>query len=44
MDIRIVEEDDVALFQGRQEMLLQLGLEGFGVHGAIIGFGLDDIA
>ena len=41
MDVEIVEDDDVTLFQCRQEMLREPGFEGLGVHRAIIGFGRD---
>ena len=42
MSLEIVEHDDVALPQSRQEVALEPGFEGLGVHGVVVGFGRDD--
>ena len=42
VSLEIVEHDDVALLQSRQEMVLEPGFEGLGVHGAVVGLGGDD--
>ena len=39
VSLEIVEHDDVALLQSRQEMVLEPGFEGLGVHGAVVGLG-----
>src|SRR5665811_2107860 len=42
VSLEIVEQDDVALLQSRQEMVLEPGFEGLGVHGVVVGLGCDD--
>jgi hypothetical protein len=41
VSLEIVEHDDVALLQGRQEMALEPRFEGLGVHGVVVGLGRD---
>ena len=40
VSLEIVEHDDVALLQSRQEMVLEPGFEGLGVHGVVVGLAL----
>ena len=42
MSLEIVEHDDVAFLQSRQEMVLEPGFERLGVHGVVVGLGRDD--
>src|SRR5277367_422478 len=42
VSLEIVEQDNVALLQSRQEMVLEPGFEGLGVHGVVVGLGCDD--
>ena len=42
VSLEIVEHDNVALLQSRQEMVLEPGFERLGVHGAVVGLGRDD--
>ena len=39
MSLEIVEHDDVAFLQSRQEMVLEPGFERLGVHGVVVGLG-----
>ena len=42
VSLEIVEHDDVAFLQSRQEMVLEPGFERLGVHGVVVGLGRDD--
>jgi len=42
VSLEIVEHDDVALLQSRQEIVVKPGFERLGVHGMVIGLGRDD--
>jgi hypothetical protein len=41
VSLEIVEHDDVALLQSRQEMALEPGFERLGVHRVVVSLGRD---